>query len=101
MNSPRHGQRNKPSTWSRSRRELASAQGITLTIALVICFFLALIAIILERILNVPRDIIYPIVVVAYIVVITIAMFRISRENRRADEARRKAYREKFGRERS
>ena len=101
MNSPRHGQRNKPSTWSRSRRELASPQGLTLTIALVICFFLTVIAVILEGALNVSRDIVYPIVVVLYIIVIAIAMIRISRVNRRAAQARKEAYREKFGRDES
>ena len=101
MNPPRYGQRDKPSTWSRGRRELASPQGLSLTIALVICFFLTVIAIILEKFLDAPINIVYPAVVVAYVVVITIAMFRISRMNKRAAEARREAYRRKFGREES
>ena len=101
MDAPRHGQRNKPSTWTRSRRELASPQGITLTVALVSCFFLTVIAVILEGVVNVSRDIVYPILVVVYVLVIAIAMVRISRANKRAAEARKEAYRKKFGREES
>jgi len=102
MNSPRQqGQRHKPSTWSRSRRELASPQGINLTIALMLCFFLTVIATILESRLHVPKDIILPAVIVSYIVVIGMAMFRISRINKRAAERRKEIYREKFGRDAS
>ncbi|MFC1715081.1 hypothetical protein ACFL6S_15550 [Candidatus Poribacteria bacterium] len=101
MNSPRHGQRNKPSTWTRSRRELASSQGITLTIALVSCFFFTVVAVILEGVLNVSRDIVYPILVVVYVLVIAMAMVRISRVNKQAAEVRKEAYLKKFGREES
>ena len=98
MNAPRHGKRDKPSTWSRSRRELASPQGISLTIALVICFAITVIGMILESYLHVPKDIIYAAIIISYIIIIAVAMFRISRMNKRAAEARREEYQKKFGR---
>ena len=105
MNSPRHrqgqGQRHKPSTWSRSKRELASPQGINLTIALMLCFVLTVIATILESRLHIPKNVILVAVLVSYIVVIGMALFRISRIDKLAAEKRKKAYREKFGRDAS
>ncbi len=80
---------------------MASPQGLNLAIALLLCFLLTAIAMILESLFHVSRDIVYPAVIVAYIVVIAIAMFRISRVNKRAAEKRKKIYREKFGREES
>lgn len=101
MNSPRRGQgqRHKPSTWSRSKRELASPQGINLTIALMLCFLLTVIATILESRLHIPKNIVLAAVLVSYTVVIGIALSRISRINKLAVEKRKKAYREKFGRD--
>ena len=103
MNSLRHGQgqRHKPSTWSRSKRELASPQGINLTIALMLCFLLTVIATILESRLHIPKNVVLAAVLVSYIIVIGIAMFRISRVNKRAAERRKEIYREKFGRDAS
>lgn len=103
MNSLRQsqGQRHKPSTWSRSKRELASPQGLTLTIALMFCFFLTVVAMILESYLHVPKDIVLAAIIVSYILVIGTALSRISRINKLAAEKRKKAYREKFGRDSS
>ena len=96
MNSPRQRHRLKPSTWSRARRDLASPQGLNLMIALMLCFLLTVVGLILESVLNVPKSIITVFLIVGYIVIIAVAMYRILAMNKRADEARREAYRQKF-----
>lgn len=96
MNAPRKGQQHRPSTWSRARRDLASPQGSSLMIALMLTFLITVIGLILENYASVPKSIIFPIVVIAYIVIIGIVLFKISAMNKKADEARREAYRQKF-----
>jgi ABC-type transport system involved in cytochrome bd biosynthesis fused ATPase/permease subunit len=96
MKSPRQRRQDRPSSWSRARRELASPQGLTLTIALVLCFFLTIIALILESYLHVPQSVVLIGVITAYVVVIGVAMYKILTRNKRDAEARRQAYYEKF-----
>ena len=72
-----------------------------MTVALVSCFFFTVVALILEGVFDVSREIVSPILVAIYVLAIAIAMVRISRENKRAEEARKEAYLKKFGREES
>ena len=65
-------------------------------IALMLCFLLTVVGLILESVLNIPKTIITAVLIVGYIVIIAVAMFRILAMNKRADEARREAYRQKF-----
>ena len=96
MNAPRKGQQHKPSTWSRGRRDLASPQGLTLMLALMLCFAVTAVGVFLELVLKVPRNIVYSGVVIAYVVIITVALVKISKKNRQAAKARREAYQQKF-----
>lgn len=82
--------------WSRARRDRASPQGLNLMIALILCFLLTVVGLILESVLHIPKSIITVVLIVGYIVIIAVAMYRILAMNKRADEARREAYRQKF-----
>jgi hypothetical protein len=107
MISPRQKPRGKSSTnrslanaegWSRARRDLATPQGSSLMSALLLCFACIIVAIVLcsDRVLGLPEPIVYPVAIAANIVIIILAVIRISAMNKRADEARREAYRQKF-----
>ena len=65
-------------------------------IALILCFLLTVVGLILESVLNVPKSIITVFIIAGYIVIIARVMSKILAMNRRADEARRKAYWQKF-----
>ena len=97
MTSPRPGQRDRPSTWSRARRDLATPQGSSLVSALLLC---AIAAVVLDvvgaRFLNLPGSIVYPAIIIADVAILIVAVFRISAMNKRAAEARREVYRQKF-----
>jgi len=97
MTSPRPGQRDKPSTWRRARRDLATPQGSSLASALLLC---AIVAVVLDviggRFLSLPGSIVYPAIVIANLAILVVAGFRISAMNKQAAEARREVYRQKF-----
>ena len=94
---PPESRRDKPSSWSRGRRELATPQGSNLVLALVLC---ALVSIVLEvvgvRLIGLPKSLIYPVIVVADTAILVVAAFKIFAANKREAEARREIYRQKF-----
>lgn len=100
MISPRMGpHRNKPSTWSRARRDLATPQGSNLMSALFLCFILPFIGVILDSFFDLPNFVMYPVIIAIIILepaIIIVAVIRISAMNKRAEEARREIYRQKF-----
>ena len=97
MTSPRQGGRNKPSTWSKGRRDLASPQGINLASALLLCAIVSVILdIVAGRLLNLPKSVVYPAIIVVDLAIFIVAAFKISAMNKRAEKARREVYRQKF-----
>jgi hypothetical protein len=52
--------------------------------------------VILESVFKLPRFIVYPATIVADAAILIVAAFKISAMNRRAEKARREAYRRKF-----
>jgi hypothetical protein len=100
MTSPRPGShRDRPSVWKRARRDLATPQGSNLMSALFLCFILPLIGVILESLFDLPNSVMYPVIiaiVIAEPIIIVVVMFKISAMNKRAEEARRETYRQKF-----
>lgn len=91
--------RNKPSTWSRARRDLATPQGSSLMSALFLCFILPLIGVILDSFFDLPDFVMYPVIITIIILepaIIVVTIVRISAMNKRAEEARREIYRQKF-----
>jgi hypothetical protein len=100
MTSPRPGaHKDRPSVWTRARRDLATPQGSSLMTALLLCFILPLIGVILESYFDLPNSVMYPIIIIIIIaepIIIVMALLRISAMNKRAEEARREAYRQKF-----
>jgi len=90
------GSRHKPSAWSRAKRDRASPQGLRLTLALMLCFALTVVAMILERVAHASKNIVYFALIIAYVAIIAVTMFKISAMNRRAEKARREAYKQKF-----
>lgn len=100
MTSPRPGQRDKPSTWSRARRDRATPQFSSLALAIFLC---AIVSVILEvvggRLINLPKSIVYSVIVIADLAILAVAGSKISAINKRAAEARREVYRQKFERD--
>ena len=97
MISPRPGQRDRPSTWSRARRDLATPQGSNLISAFLLCAIVSVILdVVVGRFINLPKSVFYPVIIIANIAILAAAAVRISATNRRAEEARRAIYREKF-----
>jgi hypothetical protein len=91
--------KDRPSIWSRARRDLATPQGSNLMSALFLCFILPLIGVILESFFGLPNSVMYPIIIAIIIaepVIIILVLLRISAMNKRAEEARREIYRQKF-----
>ena len=91
--------RNKPSTWSRARRDLATPQGSSLMSALFLCFILPLIGVILDSFFDLPDFVMYPVIITIIILepgIIVVTVLRISAMNKRAEKARREIYRQKF-----
>jgi len=100
MTSSRSGShRNRPSAWKRARRDLATPQGSNLMSALFLCFILPVIGVILESLFDLPNSVMYPVIIAIIIaepIIIIVVMLRISAMNKRAEEARRETYRQKF-----
>ena len=100
MTSHRPGShRDRPSIWSRARRDLATPQGSNLMSALFLCFILPLIGVFLESFFALPNSVMYPIIIAIIIaepVIIVFVLLRISAMNKRAEEERREIYRQKF-----
>ncbi len=90
------GQRHRPSSWSRGKRDLASPQGLTLMMALMLSFVITILGMVLESVLHVPKSVVFVAIIVSYIVVMGVAVYKILARNKRDAEARREAYREKF-----
>ncbi len=90
--------RDRPSAWTRGRRDLATPQGSNLVSAILLC---AVVSIVLEvalvRFIHLPKPIVYPLIAVINIAILVVAAIRISAINKRAEEARKAIYREKFG----
>ena len=100
MTSPRPGsQRHRPSMWSKARRDLATPQGSSLASAILLC---AIVSVVLEvalgRFIKLPKSVVYSAIIIADIAIFIVAAFRVSAMNRRAEEARRELYRQKFER---
>jgi len=67
--------------------------------ALFLCFILPLIGVILESFFDLPNSVMYPVIIVIIIaepIIIIVVMLKISAMNKRAEEARRETYRQKF-----
>lgn len=100
MTSSRPGaHKDRPSAWTRARRDLATPQGSNLMTALFLCFILPLIGVVLESYFDLPNSVMYPIIIIIVIVepiIIVVTLLRVSAMNKRAEAARREAYRQKF-----
>jgi len=88
----------KTSSWSKTRRDLATPQGASLISALIMC---AIISLALEmigvRYLKLPRSIVYTVIVLVDILIIVISMIRIKSMNKYEEEKRREIFYQKFG----
>lgn len=66
-------------------------------------FLCAIVSVVLDvvgvRLIHLSRSIVYPVIVIADLAILTVAGSRILAANRRAAEARREAYRQKFERD--
>ena len=97
MTSPKHGaQRDKPSTWSRGRRDLASPQGTSLVSAILLCAIISIILDVGGGRLGLPKSVIYPVIVIVDLTILIVAAIKISAINKRAVEASRETYQQEF-----
>jgi hypothetical protein len=64
--------------------------------AILLCFLCTVVAMIVEAVFDLPESIVGSATIIAYVVIFVVTIFRISAMNRRAEEARREAYRRKF-----
>jgi len=67
--------------------------------ALFLCFILPLIGVILDSFFDLPDFVMYPVIITIIILepaIIIVTIVRISAMNKRAEEARREIYRQKF-----
>ena len=65
-------------------------------LAILLCFLCTVVAMIVEAVFDLPESIVGSATIIAYLVIFVVAILRISAMNRRAEEARREAYRRKF-----
>ena len=67
--------------------------------ALLLCAILPIIGVILESFFDLPNSVMYPIIIAIIIgepIIIVVAILKISAMNKRAEQARREVYRQKF-----
>ncbi len=90
--------RDRPSAWTRGRQDLATPQGSNLVSAILLCAVISIVLeVVLVRFIHLPRSIIYPLIIVINIAILVVSAIRISAINKRAEEARKAIYQEKFG----
>jgi len=90
--------RDKPSMWSKGRRDLATPQGTNIASAFLLCAIVAIaLDIVGSRVVGLPKSVIYPAIIIIDAAILITAVIRVSAINKQADEARREVYRQKFG----
>lgn len=90
--------RDRPSAWTRGRRDLATPQGSNLVSAILLCAVVSIVLeVVLVRFIHLPRPVIYSLIIVIDIAILAVAAIRISAMNKQAEEARKAIYQEKFG----
>ena len=90
-------QRDHPSTWSRARRDLATPQGSNLVSAFLLCAVVSVVLeVVLGRYINLPKPIVYSVIIIADLAILVVSAFKMSAMNKRAAAERREVYRQKF-----
>jgi len=101
MNTPRqyqkNPQRNKGSMLARGFHDLGTPQGASLFAIIILCGIIAIVLDYIGERYNLPKSIIYTIIIILIAIVFIFIIFRLSMMNKKAIEKRREAYRQKFG----
>ena len=91
-------QQNKESMLVRGFRDLGTPQGTSLFAAIILCGIVAIVLDYIGERFNLPKSIIYTIIIIIIVIVFIMIVLRLSMMNKKAIEKQREAYRQKFGR---
>ena len=91
-------QQNKGYMFARGFRDLGTPQGTSLFAAIILCGVVSMVLDYIGERFNLPKSIIYTIIIIVIIVVFAFVIFRLTKMNKRAIEKRQKDYQQKLRR---